>query len=495
MRQSIKLDPVTRVEGHLSIKIEVEGNRVVNANSSGEMFRGMEKILQGRSPLDAPVITQRICGVCPIPHGIASVKGLESAFNVVPPVNAKLLRNLILGADFIQSHILHFYHLSALDFIDIEAILKYQGSDASLNDLQSWVKEQLNSNVLFPASPFLPRYQGSYISDPETNIAGIRHYLDAFEMRKLAHEAAAIFSGKMPHSASIVPGGVTVNPTQEALEKYSAMMEKLVTFIEKSYIPDVVEIAKVFPEYFSMGSWNGGFLSAGVFDFIPSGISYNKQVVEVDENAFMEDSGFSYFSSSGAVHPFEGQTVAMPDKAGAYSWVKAPRYNGKPLEVGPLARLMVTYPDRNHPLTIEADALLKYLNMDISRLHSVFGRHAARALEAKVIARKCIEWASQIKPGEAVFAEFNSAGSGKSVGFVEAPRGALSHWIQVKDGKIANYQCVVPTAWNCSPRDSEGLPGPVEQALIDTPVADSDNPIEAARIVRSFDPCLACAVH
>ncbi|MBF0542794.1 MAG: nickel-dependent hydrogenase large subunit [Candidatus Riflebacteria bacterium] len=503
MGQLIALDPVTRIEGHLSIKIETENNRINNASCSGDMFRGFEQILQGRNPLDAPIITQRICGICPISHAIASVSALEAAFNVAPPSNAILLRNLMLGADFIQSHILHFYHLSALDFIDVQAILKYQGSDTSLLGFQAWVKEQLSSNVLYPASPFLPRYSGDYIGDPELNTTGIKHYLEAFEMRMMAHQAAALFSGKMPHSASIVPGGSSEHPAQDAIDKYRTIMQKLVDFIEKSYIPDVIEISKAFPSYFSVGAWKGGFLCVGVFpeinnqlkNFIPSGVCFENKVEALDEKAFTEDSKFSYFSSSGILHPSQGETNASPGKTGAYSWIKAPRYNGKPLEVGPLARAMVSYPDKNHPFTKEIDDLLKYLNLNISQLHSVFGRHAARALETKIIARKCLEWISQLKPGDGVFTSFTQPDSGKSVGYVEAPRGSLNHWIQFSGGKIGSYQCVVPTTWNCSPRDSNGTPGPVEQALLDTAIADPGNPIEAARVVRSFDPCLACAVH
>ncbi|MBF0406100.1 MAG: nickel-dependent hydrogenase large subunit [Candidatus Riflebacteria bacterium] len=503
MEKIIKIDPVTRIEGHLAIKVEVADGKVYKSECSGEMFRGFETILRGRAPTDAQFITQRICGVCPISHGTASVFAQEKAFNVTPPTNGRLLRNLILGANYIQSHLIHFYHLCALDFIDIAAITAYQGKDDDLTDLRDWVKTQLASKQLYPAVPFLPRYDAKYAENFELNIAAIKHYLEALEMRRIAHQAAALFCGKIPHAAVFVPGGVTEMVTIDKIEGYRSIMEKLLKFINSSYIPDVVEVAKAFPEYFKLGSWKGNYLSAGVFpennertqNLLPAGVIIDGSLSTIVESSFSEDTGYSYFSSASGLHPFSGDTVPAAHKNNAYSWLKAPRYRGKAMEVGPLARALVSMKDSSNPLTVEIMKLTSDLSLEPSALVSVLGRHAIRALEARVIAKKCLEWISQIVPGEPTITKFTVPASGRGVGFIEAPRGALSHWIKVEDGKIDNYQCIVPTTWNCSPKDDQGIPGPVEQALIGTPVVDPDNPIEAARVVRSFDPCIACAVH
>ncbi len=235
MPQTITIDPITRIEGHLAIRVDVENNRVVKAYSTGEMFRGFEMILKGRDPLDAQQITQRICGVCPISHGMASISAQDQAYGITPPENGRLVRNLILGANYIQSHIIHFYHLSALDFVDIAAITKYRGKDSQLNSLKDWVIEQSSSNVLYPAAPFLPRYDGNYIADTELNLTAIKHYVDALDMRKLAHQAAAIFCGKAPHSTVLIPGGVTEKVTSHKISSYRSRLEKVKRFINTCY--------------------------------------------------------------------------------------------------------------------------------------------------------------------------------------------------------------------------------------------------------------------
>jgi ferredoxin hydrogenase large subunit/hydrogenase large subunit len=466
------------------------------------MFRGFETILRGRDPLDAQYITQRICGVCPIDHGIASVLAQDMAYGLVPPDNGRVIRNLTQAANFIASHIAHFYQLSALDFVDVAMIAEYQGKDRVLLDLQAWVKSQLSSRQVYPAAPFLPRYAAKYLADKDANFGALKHYLDALEIRSQAHKMGALFAGKMPHAASLVPGGVTVKATSLNISQYRTLLEPVQDFINEAYLPDVVAVAQAFPEYFSLAPGGGNFLAYGGFPetadgtkLFPGGVKIKGQWQKPDAEAITEDVGQSRFSSASGRQPFDGETVAAPEKNGAYSWLKAPRYQNEPMEVGPLARVLAGYENGNHEIKTAADNLLKAVGRDATALVSVMGRHAARALECKILADRCAVWLEQLTPDAPAFTDFSIPESGRGIGLTEAARGALGHWICIEKKKIANYQCVVPTTWNCSPRDDRGVPGPVEQALVGVPIADADNPIEAARVVRSFDPCLACAVH
>ena len=503
MNRSIKIDPLTRIEGHLAFRVEVSANHVVEAFCSGEMFRGFEAILRGRDPMDAQQITQRICGVCPISHGLASVMAQDAAYQVVPPKNGRLTRNLILAANYLMSHITHFYHLSALDFVDIAAITQYQGQDPQLNGLKEWVQAQLASKSMYPAAPFLPRYEGDYIEDTALNIVGVKHYLDALKIRTLCHKMTAIFGGKVPHSPTLVPGGITEKVTVDQIISYKSMLEDVQTFIDHAYLPDVLAVAQAFPAYFDFGRGYGNFLAYGVFaeaedsadTLLPAGVIDDGKLSDFDQSAITEDVMYSLFSSQSGLPPAQGQTIPNPHKATAYSWLKAPRYNDTVMEVGPLARLMVAYVGGNATVKHLIDSALATLGKSAEQLVSAMGRHAARAIETKIIADRCSEWVAQLVPGEPTFTDFEIPQEGRGAGLTEAPRGALGHWLELKEGKIENYQCVVPTTWNCSPRDDRGKPGAIEQALVGTPVVDEKNPIEAARVVRSFDPCLACAVH
>lgn len=504
MPRTVTIDPITRIEGHLAIRIEIDSNRVINAFSSGEMFRGFEVILKGRDPLDAQQITQRICGVCPISHGTASILAQDAAYKITPPKNGRLIRNLVLGANFMQSHILHFYHLAALDFVDITAITKYKGKDPALRELKQWVKAQLSSNVLFPAAPFLPRYSGQYVQNTELNIQGIKHYLDALDMRTLSHKMGAIFGGKLPHAATLVPGGVTEKVTADKIAACKSIISKLQTFIDTSYLHDVTEVAAAFPEYFRIGKGCGNTLAYGVFPessddsakLLPSGVVTKGKLNPFDATKITEDVKYSLYSSPSGLHPAKGETAPAPHKSGAYSWLKAPRYNGTVVEVGPLARILAAYfKGENRAVKNSVDGLLAKLGKKPKDLLSVLGRHAARAIECKVVADRCAEWVEQLTPGEPTFQDFSIPETGRGIGLTEAPRGALGHWLEINNHKISRYQCVVPTTWNCSPRDDNGNQGAVEQALKGTPIADGKNPIEATRVVRSFDPCIACAVH
>ena len=503
MARSVKIDPLTRIEGHLAFRVEVESNRVVEAFCSGEMFRGFEVILRDRHPMDAQQITQRICGVCPVSHGLASVSAQDEAYQVVPPKNGMLLRNLVHACEFLMSHIIHFYHLSALDFIDITAITQYTGNDPQLTHLKGWVQAQLASKSLYPAAPFLPRYESKYIEDAALNLMGIKHYLDALKIRAVCHKMAAAFGGKIPHLPSLVPGGITEKVTVDKIAAFTSMLAEVRTFIEQSYLPDVLAVAQAFPDYWEFGRGYGNFLAYGVFPesesgsakLFPAGVVIEGKLAGLNDTAITEDVMYSLFSSQSGLSPSKGQTVPDPHKTRAYSWIKAPRYNTTVMEVGSLARLMVAYLGGHPTVKNLLDPLLAKLGKTPDNLVSVMGRHAARAIESKMIADRCAEWVAQLTPGEPTCKDFTIPATTRGVGLTEAARGALGHWLEIENGKIKNYQCVVPTTWNCSPRDDRGNPGAIEHALVGTPVADERNPIEAARVVRSFDPCIACAVH
>ncbi|UCD64030.1 MAG: nickel-dependent hydrogenase large subunit [Candidatus Zixiibacteriota bacterium] len=504
MSTTITLDPITRIEGHLKVEIEVDGGEVTDARCSGEMFRGLEKILIGRNPVDANQITQRICGVCPAGHAQASSLTLDSAFGVTPPENGRLIRNLVLGSNYLQSHILHFYHLAALDFVDITAILNYTGSDSGLNRVKDWAKSEVDLGVKGSVAPFLPRYEGDYATDAEFNLAAISHYLKALEIRRKAHEMLAIFGGRMPHAVAIVPGGCSENVTVKKILAFSSRLREIQDFVENVYIPDVLAVAGMYASYFGIGKGCGNLLAYGVFEenesgstkLLPPGTYINGKVSAFSEAKIAEHVKHSRYSSTSKLHPSKGETSPDTAKGKAYSWLKAPRYDGHVTEVGSLARVAVAHlTGSNTALSEMVTGTLDKFSAPVTALFSVLGRHAARALESKLVADRCAEWVGQLKPGKPVHTAYKVPKESTGVGLTEAPRGALGHWISIKGKRIDRYQCVVPTTWNAGPRDDKGNPGPMEQALIGTPIADAANPIEAARVVRSFDPCIACAVH
>ncbi|HOK03376.1 MAG TPA: nickel-dependent hydrogenase large subunit [Spirochaetota bacterium] len=507
--QKVYIDPLTRIEGHLSIEMDVQDGKVVDAKCRGDMYRGYESILQGRNPVDAQQIVMRICGVCPVSHGQASSRCLDDAFGIKPTKNGRILRNLILGSNFLQSHILHFYHLAALDFVDITAILKYKGSDDGLLRLKDWVNNEIKVkkgrvDEISTAGPFLPRYEGEnfYIKDVDINIDAIAGYVKALEIREKTHRMVALFGGRAPHPIALVPGGVTTEPTGARIKEFKKYLKEVEKFINETYINHVIAVAKAFPEYFKLGKYDN-FLSYGVFDkdedrksfMFEQGVITAGKLEKFDSSKIREQIKYARYKSGSNLHPLKGETVADPEKSGAYSWVKAPRYDDKPMEVGVLARTLVAYLSGNKDVKAEVDSLLKVFNAELPAANSVLGRHAARALESKLIAKAIHKWLDDLDSDEKTRNSYVIPESGEGEGLIEAPRGALGHWIVVKDHKIANYQAIVPTTWFCSPRDDKGVRGPVEQALIGTPVSDPKNPIEAARVVRSFDPCLACAIH
>lgn len=504
MAKKITIDPVTRIEGHLKIDLEIENGKVSDARTSGEMFRGWEIILKDRDPKDAQMITQRICGVCPSPHAQASTLCLDDAFGIDPPDNGRIIRNLILGSNYIQSHILHFYHLAALDYVDVTSILSYTGKDPGLNKIKAWAKSEVDSGRPTGVAPFLPRLKGDYITDADVNITGVSHYLAALDITRKSQEMLSIFGGRMPHEIAVMPGGVCERPTVDKITSFVYRLNDLQSFIDNVYIPDVVAVAKAYPGYFEIGKGCGNLLSYGVFEennegtkkFISSGVYLDGKTQAFDQGKIAEYVKYSKLSSRSGLHPSQGQTVPQPDKKNAYSWVKSPRYEGKVCEVGPLARMVIIHLQGSNPAASGLiSGTLTQLNLPANALFSVMGRHAARALEAKLVADKCAEWAMQLDPSKPLHTKFEIPEQSTGMGLTEAPRGALGHWITIKNKKIDNYQCVVPTTWNASPRDDKNQPGPMEQALIGTPVADPENPIEPLRVVRAFDPCFGCAIH
>ena len=501
----IIIDPVTRIEGHLKVELITENGEVKEARSTGTLFRGIELILQGRDPRDAQRYVQRICGVCPTSHSMAATLNLDSAFGISDkiPDNGKLLRNLILGAAHIADHILHFYHLCALDYVDITKVANYQGGNSALNS----IKEFIGRGEL---GPFVPRYEGDYRLPDEVDQQAVAHYVEALNMRRKGQEMLSIFGGKMPHNCAIMPGGVTEVPTVDKIAAFLWRLNELRDFIDNVYLPDVLAVAEVYSDYFEIGTGCGNLLSYGSFDLDGSEtdltkrsrllkqgtVSTDLKLGELDTSKITEAVKHSWYAdSSDTRHPTQGETRPEPGKAGAYSWVKSPRYDGKVYEVGPLARVVATYASGNPRVKEMVDSVLSRFNATPAALFSVLGRHAARALYCKLIADTMPEWLLQLKPGEPVCIDYTIPEEAKGMGLVDAARGALGHWIEIKDQKIASYQCVVPSTWNFSPRDNNGQPGPVEQALTGMKIKDENNPFEVVRVIRSFDPCLACAIH
>lgn len=501
----IDLGPITRIEGHLNIRTTIENGVVVDAQCMSEMFRGFEMFLQGRDPLDAQQITQRICGVCPYAHAIVSSYAQENAYNIQATPNGRIMHNLIQGANHLYDYLLHFYQLSALDFVDVTAVLKYTGKDAELLTVKQWVQAELSRNKAFPAAPFLPRLTGQYITDDEINIGALKHYLEAMEIQKKANRAAAIFGGKFPHSTAIFPGGCTQEARIDLIVAYQSLIKEVREFINNKYIPDVVAVATAFPEYWKIGASKGGFLSYGLLPFSPdqkgkhlfsSGVLFDGKLEAFDFKQITQDIKYSKYSSVSGLNVQNSDMAPEPRKEGAYSWSKAPRYGGRMLEVGPAARVMVDYHQGNNPALKElVNKFAGIAQITPNELNSVLGRHLCRAIQASIIADFLLDETERLDHGGPTMADIVVPKSGEGYGGTDASRGALLHYLRIEDYKIAKYECVVPTTWNASPRDDKGQPGAMESALIGTAVETPDEQIESVRIVHSFDPCIACAVH
>jgi len=501
----IVIDPVTRIEGHLKVEAVVEGGTVKEAKSCGMLFRGLELILRGRDPRDAQRITQRICGVCPTSHSTAAALNLDSAFGIADkiPDNGRIMRNLILGAAHIADHILHFYHLVALDYVDVARLAKYEGNNPTLNSIKSFIARG-------ELGPFVPRYEGDYRLPDKVNEEAAAHYVAAFDMRRKGQEMLAILGGKMPHNMGIMPGGVASVPTVDNMTSFLWRLNELREFIDNVYLPDVLAVAQVYSDYFEIGQGCGNLLAYGSYEldgkeadlikrkrfFKPGTTSTSLESSEFDPAEITEEVKHSWYADSiSGRHPSQGDVVLDEGKQGAYSWLKSPRYRKTVFEVGPLARIMVNYAKGDSKVKSAVDSALSQLNLRPRAMFSTMGRNLARALETKLIADAMTDWVLELKPGEPAYVSYKIPDESAGMGLVGAARGALGHWIEIKGGKIANYQVITPSTWNISPRDDQGRPGPLEQAITGTKIRDESNPFEIVRIIRSFDPCLACSVH
>jgi len=547
----IVVDPITRIEGHLRIEAEVSGGRVSDAWSSSTMFRGIEKILKSRDPRDAWYFTQRFCGVCTTVHSIASIRSVENALNIKIPPNAELIRNIIAGIQNVQDHVIHFYHLHALDWVDITSGLKADPAKtaALAASISQWplnsatyfkgVQEKLSAFVAKGRlGPFANAYWGhpAYKLPPEANLMATAHYLEALEWQKDVIKIHAILGSKNPHPQTFLVGGmaIPIDPdSQNALNadkliEIKRLLVKAREFVEKVYIPDLLAVASFYKEWAGIGAGVGNFMSYGEFPdatgkmWLPPGVIVGKDLSKVGPvdhkkvTEYVDHSWYEYAAGPGkGLHPWDGEsegkyTGPKPpyqflQTDAKYSWVKAPRYEELPMEVGPLARMLVAYASGHAQVKKTVDGVLAQLGVGPEALFSTLGRTAARGIECLLIAQQTPTWLDQLidNIGKGDYRIHNNEKwdpatwphEAAGYGWHEAPRGALGHWIKIKDQKILNYQAVVPSTWNASPRDARGARGPYEAALVGTPVADPDKPLEILRTIHSFDPCLACAVH
>jgi hydrogenase large subunit len=555
MAQRIVIDPVTRIEGHLRVEAEIQDGKIVDAFSSGTMVRGIEIILKGRDPRDAWAFTERVCGVCTTVHALASVRSVENALGISVPQNAELVRNLMFAAQYMQDHVVHFYHLHALDWVDVVSALSADPKATSelAQSISNWplsspgyfsdLKKRLTGFVESgQLGIFANGYWGhsAYKLPPEVNLIGVAHYLEALKWQKEIIKIHTIFGGKNPHPNYLV-GGVPCSfnlensnaINAERLAMVGKLLEDAKIFIEQVFIPDLMAIASFYKDWGAIGGGLSNYLAFGdlptngfedveAFKF-PRGIILDRNLSEVvpmdasDPEQIQEQIAHSYYDYEGgdAKHPWEGQTnlnytgpeppydlLNVDDK---YSWLKTPRWKGKAMEVGPLARTLVGYASGREEFKEVVHWALGKLDVPVEALFSTLGRTAARGLETVLISGWATEFydtlLTNLKNGESrtfnreLWEPTSWPSQAKGVGLSEAPRGALSHWIVIKDGRIDNYQMVVPSTWNASPRDGAGQRSAYEASLIGTPVADPENPLEILRTIHSFDPCIACAVH
>jgi hydrogenase large subunit len=551
MAKRIVVDPITRIEGHLRIDVEVDGGKVQKSWSSGQMWRGIEVILQGRDPRDAWLFTQRICGVCTTVHAITSVRAVENALRLEIPLNAQYIRNIILGAHALHDHIVHFYHLSALDWVDVVSALSADPAKTSAlaESLSPWPR---NSKREFEAvkaklSDFVSNGQLGIFTNgywghpamklsPEVNLLAVGHYLQALEIQRQANQVVTILGGKTPNIQNLAVGGVanainldnlaTLN--MEQLYRMKDLLLDVETFVKQVYLPDVIAIGAMYPDWLGFGAGVTNYLAVPdmpldtkgtVFD-LPGGTIMGGDLASYRPFAGFDDPYFrdnvsesiahAWYDGDWTRHPYEEETVPRYtdfQDDGKYSWVKAPRFQGKPMQVGPLAQMLVGYAAGHESIkkwvdySLEQAGTIAGVKLGPQVLHSTLGRHLARAVRATVISDLALKhWgllAENIGKGDT--ATYNKPefpkGEQRGFGFHEAPRGTLSHWIVIDDGKIKNYQAVVPSTWNAGPRDEKGQPGPYEASLVGNPVADAERPLEVVRTIHSFDPCLACAIH
>lgn len=570
-KKHIVVDPITRIEGHLRIEAVIdENNTIVDAYSSSTMFRGIETILQGRDPRDCGLLAMRICGVCTGTHYQRSIEAVEDAFDITIPKNARIVRNLIQGALYVHDHLVHFYHLHALDFVDVVSALSADPK-ATADEARKWGKvagvspyidgESQFKEIQERVAKFVKQgrlgifgngYWGNkhYKLTPEQNLIGVAHYLQALDIQRDMAKMQAIFGGKNPHPQSIVVGGVTCvqdiqNPARIAL--FKQLLLSSTKFIKQAYLPDVYMAGTMYADeatdskatftelmqgkgvggtgggllnYMSYGDFrldDTGFYSSALL--FPTGIVYNgdiSKVQDVHPEKIAEDVTHSWYEGTKPLHPYDGQTIphytGLDKRADGiaylktnekYSWIKSPIYNDTRVEVGPLARMVIGVARKDKRITKYVTNFLKRGNLPISVLFSTVGRTAARAVETELMADVMVEWVDELAANVAngdlsTWTEFDFdkvSVKTKGMGLAEAPRGSLGHWVRVEDGKVANYQAVVPSTWNAGPRDYKGRMGAYEASLIGTKVANPEQPLEIIRTIHSFDPCIACAVH
>jgi len=557
MSKRLVVDPITRIEGHLRIEAQMQDNKIAEAFSSGTMVRGIEIILQGRDPRDAWAFAQRICGVCTLVHGIASVRAVENALGYKIPANAQLIRNLMIAAQYVHDHVMHFYHLHALDWVDVVSALDADPKATAelAQSLSNYprsspgyfadVKKKLRTFVeQGQLGIFANGYWGhsAYKLPPEANLMAVAHYLDALEWQRDVVQIHTIFGGKNPHPNFIV-GGVPnpIDPNSdsavnmEQLAKIGEVISKMEAFVDQAYVPDTLAIAGFYKDWAFQGEGVGNFMCYGDYPtgdtddvstfLVPRGVILDRDISKVHEldlhaedqiQEFADHSWYAYEGGKGTgLHPYKGETTLnftgpeppyeQLDVEGNYSWLKSPRWKGKPMEVGPLARMLMMYATGNEHAKALVDHTLTTLDAPVEALFSTLGRTAARTLETKIFLDFMRGWYDQlianIKAGdidthnEDMWEPSTWPKKAQGAGYMEAPRGALGHWIVIEDGKIANYQAVVPSTWMAGPRDAQGQSGPYEAALKGHTLANPEQPLEILRTIHSFDPCIACAVH
>lgn len=547
MTRSI-IDPITRIEGHLRVEMEVDNGVVTDAWVSGGCFRGMELVVQDRTPEDAAQIVQRICGVCPVSHTHASSLAGEAAYGIVIPNQARIIRNLVEGGQFLHSHILWLYTLAALDYVNPLNALNanvgkaYDLMEAAGTSCSTDLKTLMGTLTKFANNGQLSIFSGgwfldgqapeAYKLDPEADLICTAHYLEALNMQAKASEICGLIGGKMPHIMTLVPGGTAFVPTEEKLDELYSITREIRDWVDSTMLPDTKIIASAYPEALGFGRGCGRYVAWGVFQrenfemadrYMPSGVVYTNdglRLEDPDPSLIKEYVGHSWYVGDSDLNPKEGVTDPLYTEyyvAGTeheenghmigtvndrYTWSKGPSYNGECMEAGPFSRVLAAYlrgGEKNAYIVNNLDKLMADLNLTLPQLQSTLGRVAARQVECSYIAHLMVDWVDELiealKGGDSEYFRAPEHLTGYGCGMWEAPRGALYHDEHVDNGRITGYQIIIPTTWNIAPRNAEGVRGPMEQALIGTPVANVDAPINALRTVHSFDPCTACAVH
>ena len=532
------IDPITRIEGHMRVEMEVVGGKVTDAWVSGGSYRGMEKVVENRRPEDAAQIVQRICGVCPVSHSHSSTIAAEKAYGITIPNNARIVRNLIEGAQFLHSHILWFYNLAALDYVNpLNALtadvadtfdLAKEAGTSAFSDFGA-VKARLEKFAkngqlsIFSGNWFDADGGTAYKLPPELDLIATSHYLEALKYQAKSSEIAALLGGKMPHVMTIIPGGTAFVPTPQKLDDLKYLVDEVYDWVEATMIPDTLAIAPFYTDVLSFGKGCGRYGAWGVFEgpewpyegdyttqmnnrYLPAGVlmSMNGDVEDVVESKITEYVGRSWYKGEGVYTSPDFTTepeFTEYDVNARYSWCKAPAYDGKALETGPLSRILVAYKRGVPFIKTAVDDFLKKLGVpgQVSVVQSTLGRVAVRQVECLYVAQLMKDWVAElceaVQGGDSTYFKSPTQITGSGTGFWEAPRGALYHSEKVVDGKIQGYQIIIPTTWNLAPINASGEHGPIEQALIGDPVEDIEKPINPLRTVHSYDPCVSCAVH